>query len=118
MGAPSRLMVNSMVLDPTGETPETLLGKLRALELEFGRRPKLVLNEARPLDLDLIAWGREIYSTRVLTLPHPRAHLRKFVLQPLCEIAPALILPGQSKPVAALLAELKSDEVLTRLQAP
>jgi len=116
----SPMFVNAVVgLTPlTGETPETLLEKLRALEVEFGRQPKLVLNEVRPLDLDLIAWGDEVRSTPALTLPHRRAHLRRFVVQPLCEIAPALILPGQSKPAAVLLVELKPDEGLTRLQVP
>jgi 2-amino-4-hydroxy-6-hydroxymethyldihydropteridine diphosphokinase len=98
-----------------GETPESLLAKLQALEKEFGRRPKQVLNEPRPLDLDLIAFGSEIRSTPRLTLPHPRAHLRRFVLEPLNEIAPDLVLPGQTKPIRQLLAELGTDEVVRRL---
>lgn len=97
------------------ETPETLLDKLQAMEREFGRRPKLVLNEPRPLDLDLIAFGSEKRSAPRLTVPHPRAHLRRFVLEPLNEIAPELILPGQTKPVSELLAGLSTDEVLRRL---
>jgi 2-amino-4-hydroxy-6-hydroxymethyldihydropteridine diphosphokinase len=97
------------------ETPESLLKKLRKLEIEFGRRPKKVLNEPRPLDLDLIVFGNEIRHSPNLTLPHPRAHERKFVLQPLSEIAPQLILPGQSKTVVELLAALRSHEVLVRL---
>jgi 2-amino-4-hydroxy-6-hydroxymethyldihydropteridine diphosphokinase len=68
-----------------------------------------VLNEPRPLDLDLIAFGREVRAGNRLTLPHPRAHLRRFVLQPLSEIAPGLILPGQSQTVAQLLAALPPD---------
>ena len=55
--------------------------------------------------------------TEKLTLPHPRAHERRFVLQPLAEIAPDLILPGQKKTVRQLLGELKTDEILTRLDA-
>jgi len=90
-----------------GETPESLFAKLQALEKEFGRQPKQVLNEPRPLDLDLIAFGDARCETKELTLPHPRAHERRFVLQPLCEIAPQFILPGQSKSVARLLEELR-----------
>jgi 2-amino-4-hydroxy-6-hydroxymethyldihydropteridine diphosphokinase len=56
--------------------------------------------------LDLIAFGRETRRTPQLVLPHPRAHQRKFVLQPLAEIAPDLVLPGQIKTVAQLLEEL------------
>jgi 2-amino-4-hydroxy-6-hydroxymethyldihydropteridine diphosphokinase len=98
------------------ETPESLLAKLRELENAFGRTPKKVVNEARPLDLDLIAFGNEIRAMPQLTLPHPRAHLRRFVLQPLAEIAPDLVLPGQGSTAAELLRQLTSDEVVRKLQ--
>ena len=113
----SPLFVNAVVgLAPhAGETPESLLQKLRALEKEFGRPPKKVLNEPRPLDLDLIAFGTETRISPELILPHPRAHLRRFVLQPLSEIAPDLILPGQSKTISELLAELPAEETVSRL---
>ncbi|MCI0744899.1 MAG: 2-amino-4-hydroxy-6-hydroxymethyldihydropteridine diphosphokinase, partial [Verrucomicrobia subdivision 3 bacterium] len=88
------------------ETPETLLARLQALEREFGRQPKIVPNEPRPLDLDLITFGREVRDTPTLVLPHPRAHLRRFVLEPLAEIAPGLILPGQNDTVAGLLGRM------------
>jgi len=94
----------------TGESPETLLKSLQALELEFGRRPKVVLNEPRPLDLDLLAFGAEIRNTPQLVLPHPRAHLRRFVLQPWSELAPDLVLPGQILSVGELLAALPGNE--------
>jgi 2-amino-4-hydroxy-6-hydroxymethyldihydropteridine diphosphokinase len=97
------------------ETPESLLEKMLELEKVFGRRPKKVLNEPRPLDLDLIAFGDEVRSTPQLTLPHPRAHLRRFVLAPLNEIAPDLILPGQTKTVAELLAALPAGEVCEKV---
>ena len=114
-GSPN--FVNAVVgLTPRAdENPESLLQKLRELENEFGRTPKKVLNEARPLDLDLIAFGNEMRATPELTLPHPRAHLRRFVLQPLAEIAPDLILPGQGRAVAELLRQLTSHEVVRKL---
>jgi 2-amino-4-hydroxy-6-hydroxymethyldihydropteridine diphosphokinase len=99
------------------ETPKSLLKKLRKLEIESGRAPKTVLNESRPLDLDLIVFGNEIRNSPELILPHPRAHLRKFVLQPLSEIAPELILPNQTKTVSQLLAEISSGEILKRLDS-
>jgi 2-amino-4-hydroxy-6-hydroxymethyldihydropteridine diphosphokinase len=113
----SSKFVNAIVgLAPrAGETPESLHAKLQALEKEFGRLPKKVLNEPRPLDLDLVAFGNETRNTLKLILPHPRAHLRRFVLQPLNEIAPELVLPGQGKTVAELLAELPADETVTRI---
>ena len=98
-----------------GESPESLLAKLQALEKEFGRKPKRIVNEPRPLDLDLIAFGNEVRTTPELGLPHPRAHQRRFVLQPLSEIAPGLILPAQSKTVARLLSELPLDDSIKRL---
>ena len=102
-GSP-RFVNAAVALEPAaGETSESLLKKLQALERKFGRRPKKVLNEPRRLDLDLIAFGREVRSTRALTLPHPRAHLRRFVLAPLNEVAPDFILPGQTRPIRALL---------------
>jgi 2-amino-4-hydroxy-6-hydroxymethyldihydropteridine diphosphokinase len=109
--------VNAVVglAPPTVETPELLLEKLRSLEKEFGHRPRKVLNEPRPLDLDLIVFGSETRDTPELILPHPRAHLRRFVLQPLGEIAPDLVLPRQNKTVAQLLAGLSGEEVLKRI---
>lgn len=95
--------------------PESLLDTLQELEKAFGRRPKLVLNEARPLDLDLLAWGDRVHSSPRLILPHPRAHLRRFVLQPWAEIDPDWVIPGQRDSVRALLAALQTDEVLDRL---
>ena len=97
--------INAMIglVPRQGETPESLLGKLQKLEQKFGRKPKQVLNEPRPLDLDLIAFGGETRHTPELTLPHPRATQRRFVLGPLAVIAPDLILPGQDETVAQLL---------------
>jgi len=92
-----------------GETPESLLQKLQRIEQEFGRQPKTVLNEPRPLDLDIIAFGQETRSTTELELPHPRAHLRAFVLGPLAEIAPELRLPGQTLSVTDLLSHLRNQ---------
>ena len=100
-----------------GETPENLLGKLKSLEKEFGRQTKKVLNEPRPLDLDLIAFGTETRNLPHLILPHPRAHARRFVLQPLNEIAPNFILPGQTTTAAQLLAALGDAEICSRMEA-
>ena len=113
----SPTFVNAVVglIPHADETPESLLAKLQALEIEFGRQPKKILNEPRPLDLDLIAFGNETSNSPSLVLPHPRAHERRFVLQPLAEIAPGFVLPGQAKPVAELLNCLPPDELMKRL---
>jgi 2-amino-4-hydroxy-6-hydroxymethyldihydropteridine diphosphokinase len=109
--------VNAVVglVPQKNETPESLLAKLQSLEKEFGRTPKIVLNEARPLDLDLIAFGNETHNLPNLILPHPRALERRFVLQPLSEIAPSLVLPAQGKTVLQLLAGLPAGETVRRL---
>jgi 2-amino-4-hydroxy-6-hydroxymethyldihydropteridine diphosphokinase len=114
----SPLFVNSVVmLKPRpAETPETLLLKLQELERMFGRAPKKVLNEPRPLDLDLIAFADARRNVQELILPHPRAHERRFVLQPLAELAPDFILPGQEKTVAQLLDELRPGQEIARLE--
>jgi 2-amino-4-hydroxy-6-hydroxymethyldihydropteridine diphosphokinase len=100
----------------TGETPESLLAKLQALEMEFGRQPRQVLNEPRPLDLDLIVFGSERRNRPDLRLPHPRADRRAFVLAPLCEIAPDLVMPGRRLSVQRLLDRL-ADITLSRNDA-
>jgi 2-amino-4-hydroxy-6-hydroxymethyldihydropteridine diphosphokinase len=100
--------VNAIVALTPGanETPESLLEKLLDLEKEFGRPAEHGLNTPRQLDLDLIAFGKETRSTHELQLPHPRAHRRRFVLQPLNEILGDLILPEQTRTVSQLLDAL------------
>ena len=97
------------------ETPETLVAKLFQIEKDFGRKLRNIPNEPRRLDLDLITFGSITRASKELTLPHPRAQERRFVLQPLSEIAPNLILPGQRKTVAELLAALNTGEKLVQL---
>jgi 2-amino-4-hydroxy-6-hydroxymethyldihydropteridine diphosphokinase len=104
-GSPPFLNAVAGLRPHPGETPESLLEKLQQIETELGRRRSGVRNEARAIDLDLIAFGQQTRSTSHLILPHPRAHLRRFVLEPLAEIAPDFILPGQSETISELLAK-------------
>jgi len=106
--------VVALVPDP-GATPESLLGTLQSLEREAGRRPKMRVNEARPLDLDLIVFGQERRCSPGLTLPHPRAHRRRFVIEPLAEIMPHLVLPGHRETVECLSRRLAATGELRRL---
>ncbi|MEY5012962.1 MAG: 2-amino-4-hydroxy-6-hydroxymethyldihydropteridine diphosphokinase [Verrucomicrobiota bacterium] len=89
---------------------EELLEKTRAIETQMGRTPNPQRNAPRLIDLDILYFGQERHDSTHLTLPHPRMHERRFVLQPLSDIRPDLILPGHSKTVASLLDELSSDE--------
>ncbi len=88
------------------ETPLSLMRKLRLIELEFGRPLFRKKNQPRTLDLDLIAYGNEVMVSDELILPHPAAHKRRFVLGPLSEIGPELVLPGQTKTVLELWNQL------------
>lgn len=68
----------------TGE-PETALTRLQNIEELFGRQ-RAGINAARTCDLDLLLWGNAIMDTAHLMLPHPRFHLRRFTLVPLCDL--------------------------------
>ena len=114
-GSPDFVNASVGLAPRAGDTPESLLASLHALEREFGRARSLVRNAPRPLDLDLIAFGSHLCNTPELILPHPRAHLRRFVLQPLSEIAPGFVLPGQTRTIQKLLEQSGSDEALTRI---
>lgn len=97
------------------ETPESLLIDLQAIEQKSGRTRSGLLNEARTLDLDLIAFGREQRDSPELILPHPRAHLRKFVLDPLAEILPQFQAPGWRAAAHELAASIGSNEILEKV---
>jgi 2-amino-4-hydroxy-6-hydroxymethyldihydropteridine diphosphokinase len=95
---------NGVALVEAQAGPEAVLAALLRLETELGRR-RGVRNAPRTLDLDLIAYGREVRDAPGLTLPHPRAHERLFVMGPLAEIAPAWRHPRSGRTAAALAAE-------------
>ena len=85
--------INAVVQLRTSLAPLVLLAALQAIENDAGRlRP--YRNAPRTLDLDLLLHGSTVCNTPQLTLPHPRLHLRHFVLAPLLELAPQLQLPG------------------------
>ncbi len=85
--------LNAVAAMRTTLSPHELLAGLQAIEHRYGReRP--YRNAPRTLDLDLLLHGDAVLHSPELTLPHPRAHERAFVLAPLAEIAPDLMLPG------------------------
>lgn len=83
-----------------------LLHRLQQFELKMGRPKVREVNAPRPLDLDILYAGNIQMNLPELTLPHPRMLQRYFVLRPLCDIQPDLILPGQRRTVKELLAQL------------
>ena len=88
--------VNAVAALETMLDPETLLGELQAIEARHGRR-RSFLNAPRSLDLDLLLYGEAEQRTARLTLPHPRMHERAFVLKPLVELEPAIVIPGRGR---------------------
>lgn len=102
--------LNTVVeIDFTG-SPLDLLKHTHAIEKKLGRTPATERNAPRVIDLDLLYLGDETSTGDLLELPHPRIQERRFVLQPLADIRPNLILPGHARTIAALLAELPSGE--------
>lgn len=98
--------LNAVVLLETSLLPHTFSTAIHAIEDRLGRARTGLYGAARTIDIDIIAFGNMILHTPELTLPHPCAHHRVFVLQPLAELLPRYILPGQQQTVTQLLKTL------------
>ena len=96
--------LNGVAIVATGLTPQAVIARLHRLEAAFGRE-RTARNAPRTLDLDLIAYGRQAFDRDGLTVPHPRAHERAFVMGPLAQIAPHWVHPVLNRTAAQLLAE-------------
>ncbi len=94
--------------------PYELLSKLLDIENELGRK-RVSHSDPRAIDLDLLFYEDLVIQDDKLTVPHPRAHLRRFVLEPLCEIAPDLIHPVLGVTVSKLLHDLEDYKRVERL---
>jgi 2-amino-4-hydroxy-6-hydroxymethyldihydropteridine diphosphokinase len=94
---------NGVALVEASGAPQDVLAGLLKIEAELGRE-RGERNAPRTLDLDLIAYGRQVLKTPDLVLPHPRAHERRFVMGPLAEIAPAWVHPTLGRTAADLAA--------------
>ena len=95
--------------------PVDLWKKLAAIEVALGRPPDHPRNVSRQIDIDLLYFGDTKIDRKELQLPHPRMRLRKFVLQPLADIRPDLILPTERKTVRELLAQFDDTCNVDRL---
>ena len=95
--------------------PVNLWKQLAAIEVALGRPPNHPRNVSRKIDIDLLYFGDTKIDKKELQLPHPRMHLRKFVLQPLADIRPDLILPTERKTVRHLLAQFDDTCNVVRL---
>jgi 2-amino-4-hydroxy-6-hydroxymethyldihydropteridine diphosphokinase len=93
VGEQPRFLNGAVELETT-LTARELLDRLLAVEQRFGRVRIPGEHGPRTLDLDLLLYGDEVIDEPGLTVPHPRLHVRRFVLEPLAELAPGLLLPG------------------------
>lgn len=92
-----------------------LLEEARRIEELLGRDRHHAKNVSRTIDIDLLYFGDHQIDSEQLRLPHPRMHLREFVLQPLSDIRPDLILPNQKQTIRRLLAEADERRGIVRL---
>lgn len=101
--------INAVVELIAASPAPTFLESLFAIEARFGRQ-RTVKNAPRTLDLDLLLFGDDLSDDPAMTLPHPRLHERAFVLAPLAEIAPQLLIPGRGY-VADLLLQCADQQI-------
>jgi len=109
--APGPDYLNAVAKVDTALEPYALLLHLLDIELMLGRKRRgLKKNAPRNVDLDLLLVGDLIIQSTPLTLPHPRLHLRAFVLRPLLDLAPEIRIPGQG-PAAAFLQAVDDQRI-------
>lgn len=91
----SEWFLNRLIVVDTDLNPEAMLRELLSIETELGRvrHPEVAGYVSRTADLDILYFGQRVIVTPLLTVPHPRLHLRRFALMPLCEVAPELMHP-------------------------
>lgn len=111
----TQAFLNSVIEIEAACTPQEMHAHLQAIEQAMGRPAVRERNSPRALDLDLLYAGDYVSDDPVLIVPHPRLHLRRFVLQPLADIRPELILPGHQRSIAEHLAALTDDPDEVRL---
>ncbi len=101
------MFLNAVAEVEWGQTPRELLDRLLEVERELGRTRQGPRYGPRTIDLDLLLFGDQVVDEPGLTVPHPRLHERLFVLEPLFELDPGLVVPGRGA-LAAMIAELQS----------
>lgn len=113
--------LNMALAVETALEPRELLAAVKGIEADMGRHtPQSLRDEgvdrvyrSRPIDIDIVLYGMAVAATPELTLPHPRMHLRRFVLQPLCDIAPDVRHPLLDKTIKELLEACPDTSTLS-----
>jgi len=96
---------NQVLEFSTALSPEEVLHQTQQIEFLLGRTCKAVQYDSRIIDIDILFYGDQVIESDNLTVPHPRIQERKFVLVPLCEVAPELMHPVFHKNIQQLLSE-------------
>lgn len=105
--------LNCAVALETTETPEQLMAALLHIEQEMGRQ-RIQRKGPRTIDIDILLFGDTILDSPALTIPHPAMQQRRFVLQPLAEIAPEVRHPALKKTVRELLDGLQAGQTVRK----
>ena len=108
--------LNRAVALETSSTPEQLMLQLLTIEKAMGRQ-RIRKKGPRTIDLDILLFGDEVVDTPGLTIPHPAMQHRRFVLEPLAEIAPDAVHPVLKMTVRALLEELPAGQSVRRTES-
>lgn len=108
---------NAVAKTRTGLSPFGLLDRLKAVEREMGRK-KTARWGPRVIDLDIVFYGDLVMESDSLVIPHPRAHERRFVLEPLLEIEPAARHPGTGASLRDILSGFGNSQAVSRMEGP
>jgi 2-amino-4-hydroxy-6-hydroxymethyldihydropteridine diphosphokinase len=107
--------LNMVIGVETNLKPSGLLGRLLMIESLLGRLRDGKQYSSRIIDLDILLYGKQKIDTISLKIPHPRMHERRFVLIPLCEIAPDIVHPVFGKTISELLKECKNSGMVKKI---
>lgn len=106
---------NQVLIIETIFSPDKILEKINKIEKQFGRKRESIIYDSREMDIDILYYDDDFIETETLIIPHPKMHLRKFVLVPLNEIAPELKHPLLRFSNMQMLENCKDESVILKL---